>query len=50
MNTSSKFHVSQLNNHSAITQTMQAKGAIKYVTLQGYIIFEMDLYTSYIIQ
>ena len=39
-----KFQVSQFINLSEITHTMSTKGAIYYTTLQGYIIFETDLY------
>ena len=37
------FHDSQFNNLSAITDVMQAKGAIYYATFQGYIIFELAI-------
>ena len=39
-----KFHESRYNNYSTINDTIQAKGAVYFATLQGYIIFETDLY------
>ena len=47
MLTNYKFHISRLNNYSTITDAKQVKGAIHYKTLQGYIIFETDLYVGY---
>ena len=43
----STFHECRYNNYSTIDDTIQAKGAIYFATLQGYIIFETDLYKVY---
>ena len=39
-----RFHSGQTNSHPAIIHAMQDTGSIYFATLQGYVIFETELY------
>ena len=39
-----KFHLYQVNSHKAIVDAMKVKRSIYFATLQGYVIFETELY------
>ena len=39
-----RFHSGQTNSHPAMIHAMQGTGSIYFATLQGYVIFETELY------
>ena len=39
-----KFHSYQVNSHQAMIDAMKVKRSIYFATLQGYVIFETELY------
>ena len=41
-----KFHSYQVNSHKAMVDAMKVKRSIYFATLQGYVIFETELYIA----
>ena len=42
-----KFHSYQVISHQAMVDAMEVKRSIYFATLQGYVIFETELYIEY---